>query len=247
MADLVEAVKSFHDASEQTYGARRIRADLRDDGWVVSEKTVAKAMKKAGIQGISPRTWHPVTTPRNADQGPAPDLVERGFDLGAANQAWFSDITYLAYGSHWAYLCAVRDGHTRRVLGRVVADNMRADIVEATIRQAIALRGDLPEKVIFHADRGSQYTSQQIADLAVELPILRSMGRTGVCWDNAQAESFWSIFKAEYYNRHVFTTLDQLRQGTYTWIDAWYNAKRRNSTIGYISPLEYEAQLAGQG
>jgi transposase InsO family protein len=241
-----EEVMRLWEASDQTYGAPRIHADLRDEGWRVSVNTVAKAMRLLGIQGISPRSWHPVTTRQGQDSAPAPDLVARRFDQGAMNRAWFSDITYLSYGRRWAYLCAVKDGNTRRVLGRAVAEHMRADLVETALRQAVALRGVLPGKVIVHADRGSQYTSKQITDLAIELPILRSMGRTGVCWDNPAAESFWSTFKAEYYYRHVFTTLDELRRGTYTWIDAWYNAKRRHSAIGNISPLEYERRLLQQ-
>ncbi|MBS1905930.1 MAG: transposase, partial [Actinobacteria bacterium] len=136
-------------------------------------------------------------------------------------------------------------GHTRRVLARCVADNMHTDLVEDALRQAVALRGALPGKVIFHADRGTQYTSSQLAVAATELGVLRSMGRTGVCWDNAAAESFWSIFKNEYYHRHVFPTIDAARRGAYTWIDGWYNARRRHSSIGYLSPLEYERrQLA---
>ena len=246
MAGLVEAVKQSHEMSDKTYGYRRVHADLVAGGGRVSPGTVAKAMRQAGIQGISPRSWHPATTVHGDDPMPAPDLVGRRFDAGGRDMVWFSDITYLAYGSHWAYLCAVRDGHTRRVLGRVVDNNMRADLVEAALRQAVALRGDLPERIVFHADRGSQYTSKQIAEVAAGLSILRSMGRTGVCWDNAQAESFWSTYKNEYYYRHVFTTLDQLRRATYVWIDSWYNARRRHSAIGYRSPLEYEQSLLTQ-
>lgn len=246
-ADLVERVRYYHGASDGTYGYRRIRADLADAGWQVSGKSVAHAMRQAGIQGVSPRSWHPPTTRRGPDPDPAPDLVRRRFDLGGKDLAWFSDISYLPYGpQQTAFVCAVRDGHTRRVLGRSVEDNLKADLVEHTLRQAAALRGQLPGKVIFHADRGCQYTSQQIADLASELDLLRSMGRTGVCWDNAQAESFWSTFKNEYFYRHVFTSLDQLRRATYVWIDSWYNARRRHSALGYLPPLEYERRLTEQ-
>lgn len=244
-AALTAQIRAFHEASDGTYGAPRIRADLQDAGVTVSRKTVAKLMRAAGIVGISPATWHPVTTVHGADPFPVPDLVRREFDQGRRDAAWFSDITYLRTGEGWAYLCVVRDGHTRRVLGRTVADTMHTDLVEQALRQAVALRGDLPRKVIFHADRGTQYTSGQIADAARELGVLRSMGRTGVCWDNAAAESFWSVFKNEYYHRHVFATIEQAKHGAYAWIDGWYNARRRHSGIGYLSPLEYERrQLA---
>ncbi len=158
----------------------RIHADLQDAGVAVSRKKVASLMRDKRIAGISPRTWHPPTTVHGDDPFPVPDLVERQFDQGERDLAWFSDITYLRTGEGWAYLCVVRDGHTRRVLGRCVADNMHTDLVEAALRQAVALRGALPRKVIFHADRGTQYTSGQLADAARELGVLRSMGRTGV-------------------------------------------------------------------
>lgn len=237
---LTAQIRQFHAASDGTYGAPRIHADLYDAGVAVSRKTVAKLMQADGIAGISPRTWHPPTTIRGADPFPVPDLVERHFDQGARDLAWFSDITYLHTGEGWAYLCVVRDGNTRRVLGRTVGDSLHTDLVEDALRQAVALRGHLPRKVVFHADRGTQYTSAQLAEAAAELGVLRSMGRTGVCWDNAAAESFWSTFKNEYYHRHVFATIDAARRGAYTWIDGWYNARRRHSAIGYISPLEYE-------
>ena len=242
-ARLIEAVVRFHEASDGTYGARRIHADLIDAGWAVSAKTVAKAMKAAGLAGISPRTFHPPTTMAGPDPFPVDDLVRRRFDAGAKDAVWLSDITYLPTGAGWAYLCVVRDGHTRRVLGRVVADHMRTDLVDDTLRQAVALRGQLPERVIFHADRGTQFTSRQIAEAAIRLHLLRSMGKTGVCWDNAQAESFWSTFKTEYYDRHVFATVAAARRASHVWIDSWYNAVRRHSAIGYLSPLQYERRL----
>ena len=152
-------------------------------------------MRQAEIAGISPRTWHPPTTTPGPNPEPAPDLVKREFDKGDRDIAWFSDITYLATGEGWAYLCAIRDGHTRRVLGRAIADHLRADLVEDALRQAVALRGALPGKVIFHADRGCQYTSQQIAEVAGELDLLRSMGRTGVCWDceHRDCATIWGL------------------------------------------------------
>jgi transposase InsO family protein len=243
MAELVGAVKRFHEASGGVYGAPRLVWDLRDAGWTVSVKTVAKAMRLAAVEGVSPRSFRPLTTIGGPDPFPVDDLVARRFDRGEKDVAWFSDITYLPTGEGWAYLCVVRDGHTRRVLGRVVADHLRADLVEDALRQAVALRGELPAEVLFHADRGCQFTSAQLAEVSRAVGVLRSMGRTGVCWDNAQAESFWSTFKTEYYNRHVFRTVAEARRGAYVWIDSFYNARRRHSKIGYISPLQYEQRL----
>ena len=239
-AELTGRIVAFHDASDGTYGSPRIHADLQAAGVAVSRKKVAQLMREAQITGISPATWHPPTTVHGEDPFPVDDLIARRFDQGERDRAWFSDITYLHTGEGWAYLCVVRDGHTRRVLGRTVSDSLHADLVEDALRQAVALRGVLPQQVVFHADRGVQYTSAQLANAAAELGVLRSVGRTGVCWDNAAAESFWSVFKNEYYHRHVFTTIAAARRGAYTWIDGWYNARRRHSAIGYISPLEYE-------
>ncbi|WP_431031238.1 IS3 family transposase [Plantibacter sp. RU18] len=159
---LTGQIRGFHAASGGTYGAPRIHVDLQEAGVMVSRKTVAKLMRAGGITGISPRTWHPSTTIRGADPFPVPDLIERQFDQGDRDLAWFSDITYLHTGEGWAYLCVVRDGHTRRVLGRTVGDSLHADLVEDALRQAVALRGHLPREVVFHADRGTQYTSAQL-------------------------------------------------------------------------------------
>ena len=158
-ADLTVKIKVAHDASDGVNGAPRIVADLRDAGEVVSRKTVAKLMRQNEIRGISPRPWRPVTT----ITGPSPhtilDLVERRFDRGALNVVWTSDITYLATGQGWLYLCAVRDGCSRRVLGYAFAESLHTDIVESALRRAVTFRdpGTGPTAgVIFHADRGCQ-------------------------------------------------------------------------------------------
>jgi putative transposase len=239
-AELTVKIIHFHDESDRTYGSPRILADLREAGEVVSAKTVAKLMRQAGIVGISPRGFVPATTQPGPDPQPLPDLAGRRFDRGQLNQVWTSDITYLATGQGWLYLCAVRDGCSRRVLGWAIEDHLRTDLVETALRRAVVLRGELPEKVIFHADRGTQYTSQQLADACADLPVLQSVGRTGVCWDNAAAESFWSTLKTEFYNRHHWPTKAQARLATGAWIEERYNRTRRHSSIGMISPVRYE-------
>jgi transposase InsO family protein len=215
-------------------------ADLRDAGEHVSGKTVAKLMRTSGIVGISPRRFVPTTTLAGPDPQPVPDLVGRRFDPGRLNKVWTSDITYLDTDQGWLYLCAIRDGCSRRVVGWAIEDHMRTDLVEDALRQAVTLRGRLPTTVVFHADRGTQYTSAQIADAALELNVLRSMGRTGVCWDNAAAESFWSTLKTEFYNRHHWTTKTEAKQAVGAWIEDRYNRKRRHSAIGMITPVRFE-------
>lgn len=155
-ADLVVKIKVAHDASDGVNGAPRILADLRDAGEVVSRKTVAKLMRENAIHGISPRPWRPVTTITDASVHAIPDLVQRRFDQGALNVVWTSDITYLATGQGWLYLCAVRDGCSRRVLGYAFADNLHTDLVESALRRAVTFRDGDTSRVIFHADRGCQ-------------------------------------------------------------------------------------------
>jgi putative transposase len=239
-AELTAKIITHHTESDQVYGSPRILADLREAGETVSGKTVAKLMKAAGIVGISPRGFTPVTTQAGPDPQPLPDLVGRRFDRGELNQVWTSDITYLATGQGWLYLCAIRDGCSRRVLGWAIEDHLRTNLVETALRRAVVLRGELPGTVIFHADRGTQYTSQQLADACTDLPVLQSVGRTGVCWDNAAAESFWSTLKTEFYNRRTWPTKAEARHAVGAWIEERYNRLRRHSAIGMISPVRFE-------
>ena len=237
---LIDKINKFHADSDHVYGSPRILADLRDDGETVSRKTVAKLMRSNGIVGISPRGWTPVTTWPDLAARALPDLVGRRFDQGKLNKVWISDITYLATGQGWLYLCAVRDGCSRRVLGWSVHDHLRADLVDQALTMAVVLRGSLPDKVIFHADRGTQYTSSQIADLCAGLGLLQSVGRTGVCWDNAPAESFWSTLKTEFYNRYNWPTKTEARLAVGRWLEERYNRKRRHSAIGMMTPVQFE-------
>ena len=245
-AELTVKIREFHTASDQVNGAPRILADLRADGEIVSKKTVAKLMRDNGIRGISPRPWQPVTT--ISDDGPhcIPDLVGRRFDQGALNLVWTSDITYLSTGQGWLYLAAVRDGCSRRVLGYSFSDSLHTDLVETALRRAVAFRNSVTGPttgVIFHADRGCQYTSAQMAAVADELEVRLSVGRTGVCWDNAQQESFWSTLKTEFYHRHQFATRAEAICAVATWIDTVYNHRRRHSALGQIPPVAFEHRI----
>jgi putative transposase len=136
----------------------------------------------------------------------------------------------------------VIDAHSRRVIGWAIDEHMRADLVEQALQMAIILRGELPAKVVFHADRGTQYASAQIAAFAAENGITRSMGRTGVCWDNAMAESFFATLKTEFYYRRIWPTQARAKTEVGAWIEDRYNRRRRHSALGQISPVQFEMQ-----
>ena len=246
LLELADKVVTEHAASDGVYGAPRITAELKDQGVAVSRKTVAKLMRAKRIRGISPRPWRPVTTIVDPTPHTIPDLVERRFDRGAPNVVWTSDITYLATGQGWLYLCAVRDGWSRRVVGYAFSDTLHTELVETALRRAVAFRdpatGDTTG-VILHADRGCQYTSGQLHEAATELGVRLSVGRTGVCWDNAQQESFWSTLKTEFFNRHDFATHTTAIHAVTDWIETVYNRRRRHSALGMHSPVAFEHRL----
>jgi putative transposase len=241
--ELDAKVAAFHKASDGVYGAPRILADLRADGETVSRKTVAASLRRQGLAGISPRTFAPATTVVDLDAAVPKDLVERGFDTGEPDRVWTSDITYLRTGEGWLYLCAVRDGCSRRVIGWAVDDHMRTDLVESAVAMAVAMRGELADRVILHADRGCQYTSTQLARFARKHNLVRSVGRTGVCWDNAAAESFWATMKVEFYDRYLWSTKAAAKLAVGDWIERVYNRRRRHSALGMTPPVEYENRL----
>ena len=240
MSGFAALVVQSHAASDGVYGAPRVHADLRAAGEVVARKTVAKVMRELRIQGISPRPWR-VTTIPDAARDDRPDLVGRAFDVGGLDRVWISDITYLHTAEGWLYLAVVRDACSRRVLGWAVEDHMRAELVTDALRMAVQTRGGhLPGEVVFHADRGSQYTSREVTEYAAAHNLRCSVGATGVCWDNAMAESFWATYKVEHYYRRTWLTRAQAKRATVRWITHTYNARRRHSALGMQTPLQFE-------
>jgi putative transposase len=171
------------------------------------------------------------------------DLVNRHFAPEGVDVLWTSDLTYLKIGEGDVYLCCVRDEGSSRVLGWQLADHMRTEIVTDSLDQAITTRFGHVAGTIFHADRGSQFSDQKTEGLCAKFEIIRSMGATGSCYDHASAESFWSIFKHEYFYRHVFTTIDELRAGIAQYLN-FYNHQRRCAKAGGLSPIRYELSLA---
>ncbi|TFB66146.1 IS3 family transposase [Cryobacterium sp. Hz9] len=215
-----QKVAWFHGVSDEVYGSPRILADLRADGETISRKTVAKTMQRLGLVGICPKKWKTTTIIDHADAYPV-DAVKREWDTGALNQVWVGDITYLRTWEGWVYLATVIDAHSRRVIGWAIAAHMR---IEDALMMAMTLRGERPAHVIFHSDRGTQYASAQITAFAIKNGITRSMGLTGICWDNAMAESFFATLKTEFYYRRVWPTRDRATREVGTWIEDRYNA-----------------------
>ncbi|MFF8261848.1 IS3 family transposase, partial [Streptomyces virginiae] len=174
-----------------------------------------------------------------------PDLVKRDFhpDPAATDTRWCGDITYIATGEGWLYLATVIDIASRRVIGWATADHLGTPLITDALEAACHQRG--PEgPVVFHSDRGSQYTSHTFAQLAADLDIRLSVGRTGVCWDNALAESFFATLKTELISRHTWRTKAAAHSAIFEYIEGWYNTRRLHSSLGYQSPAEYENTAA---
>jgi len=242
---IAQKVSWFHGESDEVSGSPKILADLREDGEIISRKTVAKTMRRLGLRGVCPRQWRTTTRREDGDTYPA-DAAKRVWDTGVLNAVWVGDITYLRTWEGWLYLATVIDAHSRRVIGWAIADHMRTDLVEDALKMAITLRGQLPARVVFHTDRGTQYASAQMTTFAAENAITRSMGYTGICWDNAMAESFFATLKTEFYYRRVWPTQAGAQLAVGAWIEDRYNRRRRHSSIGQISPVTFEMQHCNQ-
>jgi transposase InsO family protein len=239
--ELTERIIAVHDQSGGTYGAPRVHAELRDQGRRHSRKRIARLMRQAGRYGRAPKRWRTTTIPDPA--APArPDLVGRDFRTAPAevNTRWCGDITYVNTWEGWLYLATVIDLASRRVVGWATADHLRTDLVAQALTNAVATRRPTGP-VIFHSDRGCQYTSSQYARLAEQLNVRLSVGRKGQCWDNAVAESFFASIKTELLDRHAWPTRARAHQAIFSWIEGWYNTRRRHSTLDYLSPAAYEA------
>lgn len=241
-ADLDSKIISLHRASGGTYGSPRLTADLHEAGVQASRNTVAGRMASLGVVGISPKLFK-VTTKADPAAIYPPDLVGRDFHPEHIDHTWCSDISYLTVGDGDAYICAIRDEGSSRVLGWSIANHMRTELVLDTLNQAVDSRFGRVQGIVFHTDRGAQFSDAKVVKFCDQVQLVRSMGATGSCYDHASAESFWSIFKHEYFYRHTFATIDELRAGVGTYIN-FYNHQRRCAKAGNVSPIRYELALA---
>ncbi len=240
--ELGRRIKAVHDESRGTYGAPRVHQRLRQDGVQTSKKRVALLMAMAGLQGRSRHRFRR-TTVSDSSVGEANDLLGRSFRPGdlALDRAWVGDITYLRTWEGWAYLATVIDLASRRVVGFAVTNHMRSSLVEEAMEMALKSRRPAPG-LIFHSDRGSQYTSAAFRELLGRYQVRQSLSRPRQCWDNAVAESFFATLKTELIYRTRLETVSQARSAVFEYIEAFYNRRRLHSTLGYQSPVTYETR-----
>ena len=236
-ATLVAIMKRIYAEARGNPGVRRMRAGLAALGHNLSHKRVWRLMKVADLRGRHPKAWKR-TTIGGDKPVPAPDLIGRAFFADRPNEKWCGDITYVKTWDGWAYVATVIDLHSRELVGWAIADHMRTELVTAALDMAIARRNP-PAGVIFHSDRGAQYTSSGFAKYCKKHGIKRSLGRTGICYDNAVSESFFATYKKELIHTRPWPTITDLKRETDDWIDNYFNTRRRHSTLGYLTPLEY--------
>jgi len=236
---LTERIKETHQANRGVYGAPRIHAELRmTHGVRVGRKRVERLMRAAEISGLVPKR-RGRTTVRVPGVRVADDLVQRRFRPDAPNVLWCADITYLRTWEGWLYLAAVQDLYSRRIVGWSMATHLRAELVTDALRMAVARRR--PEAgLIHHSDQGSQFVSLGFGQECAKSGIARSMGSRGDCWDNAVAESFFATLKKELVHRESWPTREAMRVAVFDYIEIFYNATRRHSTLGMLSPSQYE-------
>lgn len=240
--EILEAeIRFCFDHSDGTYGYRRVHAQLARWGTRVDPDTVRKIMRQLGLVPCQPRPFRPVTTVAG-DAADLPDRVARDFTADAPGRKLVGDITYIRTWEGWLYLATVLDCYSKKVVGYAMADHMRTELVIEALRMAARNLPIAAGETIFHSDRGSQYLSAEFAAVAKELGILRSVGRTGTCYDNAWAESFNGTLKNERVNRTQYPTREHARKDVIRYIELRYNQIRIHSAIDYRTPSEVESE-----
>jgi putative transposase len=242
-AALLERIQQIHTVSQGTYGAPRLHAELAATGTPVGRKRVARLMQSAGLAGVSRRRW-PCTTRRAEKARPAPDLVDRDFSADGLDRLWVADITYIPTWSGFLYLAVVLDAFSRRVVGWAMANHLRTQLVLDALDMAIGQRR--PNDVIHHSDQGSQYTSIAFGNRCHEAGVRPSMGSVGDAYDNALCESFFATLECELIDRRRFHSQVEARMAVFTFIEGWYNPRRRHSALDYLSPVDYEKRTKAE-
>jgi putative transposase len=229
-------IKALFEANNEEYGYRRLHAALVRGGESVDDETVRKLMRELGLEPCQPKPWRRSLTEQGA-AGPIPDLVNRDFTADKPGEKMVGDITYIDTWEGWVFLATVIDCATRKIVGWAMDDNYKTPLISRAIQMA-ALNLDLPNDAIFHSDRGSNYTSAEFAGVLDGLGIRQSVGRTGICFDNALAESVNGTLKVELVHRKTYATRTAAMGDIARWIELRYNRTRLHSGLGYRTPQE---------
>ncbi len=237
---LVERIQMAHTESQKNYGSPRIHRELRDQGIICSENTVARLMKDHGIRSKMHRRFVVQTTDSRHGHPIAENRLNQQFDVPAPNQVWAADITYIPTGEGWLYLAVVIDLCSRKVVGWAADDHLRAELPGAALQMALTQRR--PQgNLLHHSDRGVQYACDDYQALLARHQITCSMSRRGNCYDNAVVESFFGTLKTELIHHHNYATRNEARLALFEYLEVFYNRKRRHSALDYRSPADYEA------
>jgi len=238
---LTKRIRAIHAQSRGTYGAPRIYAELVEEGVRVSRKRIARLMREAGLEGVS-RRRKKRTTIRDTQARPATDLVERDFTADAPDRLWVADITYIPTWAGFLYLAVVLDAFSRRIVGWSMATHLRTELVLDALNMALWQRK--PREVVHHSDQGTQYTSIAFGIRCKQAGVRPSMGSVGDCYDNAMCESFFATLECELLDRRRFRTQAEARMAVFEFIEGWYNPHRRHSSLGQISPVNFEKRCS---
>lgn len=244
-AELTEVIEQIHRAHEGRLGIARFVVELAKLGRFHSPKRVRRLARAAGLACVHPRPYK-TTTLAGASEDGLVDLVGRDFVPDRPNELWFTDITYIRTWRGWAYLAAIIDGCTRKVVGYSVADHMRTGLVTDALSMAIERQRPGVGQTIIHSDRGSQYTSERFRDLALANGLIPSVGHTGICFDNAMAESFNATVKKELIHLHTWPSLKKVKTALFEYIEIYYNRKRPHTRIGGLTPTEFELEFTSE-
>lgn len=235
---LLASIQAIHRESGESYGSLRVHAALQRQGVACGRHRVARLMRSDGLAGRKVHKRQPYTTQRDLRAIPAPNLLQQDFSAPAPDRKWVSDITYIPTAEGWLFLAAVLDLYSRRVVGWAMDERMQASLPQAAWNMAVLQRRPAPG-LLHHSDQGSQYTSEPYQHSLADWHCRVSMSRVGNCYDNAVMESFFSTLKSECV-RGAFATRTQARTAIFQWIEAWYNPTRLHSSLGYLSPVEFE-------
>ena len=239
--ELSAKVQASFLASDRTYGARRVWHDMIAEGVACGLHRIERLMRLQGLRARPRRRRLPPDLGERQAAAVAPNVLDRTFAAAAANRKWIADFTYLWTAEGWLYVAAVLDLFSRRVVGWSMSARMTAQLVTDALIMAIWRRGK-PDALLHHSDQGSQYTSEQFQRLLADNGVICSMSRSGNVWDNAAMESFFSSLKTERTARKIYRTRDEAKADVFDYIERFYNPKRRHSTLGYLSPMEFEMQ-----